>query len=180
MMARTAFAALALSALASIGLAETEAIYAGQQNREVKSLSPDYIEGLSAGAGLGFGKPAELNGWPGPLHVLEIADLLGLSDEQIAVVKAIREEMLSKAVPLGEALIAAERDLEKLFLAKPDRSVILEAASRAGAIKAKLRTVHLVAHLRTAPVLSRHQRMMYNRVRGYAGGAGEYTHGGHQ
>ena len=61
--------------------AET-APYAGQDVREIKALSPERAEGLKAGAGLGYALAAELNGWPGPLHVLELADDLDLSSSQ--------------------------------------------------------------------------------------------------
>ena len=48
--------------------------YTGQEARGIKALSQDDIEGLLSGAGTPFGgmaKPAELNGYPGPRHVLD-------------------------------------------------------------------------------------------------------------
>ena len=47
--------------------------YAGQQARQVKALSKAEIEGLLAGRGLGYAKAAELNHYPGPRHVLDLA-----------------------------------------------------------------------------------------------------------
>jgi hypothetical protein len=40
--------------------------YAGEEKREIKSLSDSDIEELKNGKGWGFAKAAELNGMPGP------------------------------------------------------------------------------------------------------------------
>ena len=51
--------------------------YVGQETRGIKALSQADIEGLLAGAGTPFGgmaKPAELNGYPGPRHVLDAVE----------------------------------------------------------------------------------------------------------
>lgn len=157
--------------------ADTAQPYAGQQGREIRALDPIYVEGLRKGAGLGFAKSAELNGWPGPLHVLELAEELDLTDAQRSDVSAIRAEMLSETVPLGEALIEAERRLEMLFAGTPERADLMAATREIAALRAELRTAHLAAHLKTTPLLSRHQKMIYARERGYADGA-NHTHGG--
>jgi hypothetical protein len=47
--------------------------YAGQQTRAIKALSPEDLAGLLNGEGMGMAKAAELNGYPGPVHVLELA-----------------------------------------------------------------------------------------------------------
>src|SRR5687768_9587041 len=60
----------------------TASPYAGEEARDIKALSPEEIEGYQKGAGLGYAKPAELNSYPGPLHALEMAERLGLSEEQ--------------------------------------------------------------------------------------------------
>src|SRR5581483_6020910 len=56
--------------------------YAGQQSREIKSLSDREIDGLKNARGLGLAKAAELNGYPGPMHVLELADALNITGDQ--------------------------------------------------------------------------------------------------
>src|ERR1700757_2891750 len=56
--------------------------YAGQQKREIKALSEEDVAGYLGGAGMGYAKAAELNGYPGPMHVLELGDRLELTDEQ--------------------------------------------------------------------------------------------------
>ncbi|MGI9491786.1 MAG: hypothetical protein ACR2QF_05220, partial [Geminicoccaceae bacterium] len=134
-------------------------------------LSPERVDGLLDGAGLGYAKAAELNGWPGPLHVLELADALDLSADQYSNVSAIRASMLAKAKKLGEDLIAAEAALNALFLVgSPDLAAVTDATAKIGSIEAELRAAHLAAHLETKPLLSRHQRMIYAKHRGYDGG----------
>ena len=169
----------------SVGLAPFAALaqeaqsYAGQEMREVKALDPARMRGLMDGAGLGYAKAAELNGWPGPLHALELQAELSLSAEQIEQIKSLREEMLVLAVPLGHELIEAERELDHLFASGSATRELVEAATmRVANLEGRLRAVHLNAHLDTTPVLTRHQRMLYARARGYtAGGHHGAAHG---
>lgn len=175
----TAIAAMAatLSVVAPSFGAEKQP-YAGQETRAVKALSPEDVTGLRAGAGLGYAKAAELNGWPGPAHALEMRDRLDLSAEQIAELEALRADMLARTMPLGEELIAAEGALDRLFAeGDPSASAVEAATASIAAIEGRLRAAHLVTHLRTAPVLTRHQTMLYARERGYDGG-GHAGHGG--
>jgi len=143
---------------------------------EVRTLSADRMAGLMRGAGMGYAKAADLNGWPGPLHALEMRDALGLSEAQVRAMTSLRQEMADRAVPLGRALIEAERALNRLFAAgAPSPAAVEAAVARIAEIEGRLRAVHLVTHLRAAPLLTRHQTMLYNRAR--HGGAAE--HGGH-
>src|SRR5256886_16049718 len=63
-------------------VAETASPYAGQETREIKALSRDEINSYLSGDGIGFAKAAELNHYPGPKHILQLADQLLLSEEQ--------------------------------------------------------------------------------------------------
>ena len=54
---------------------EYKSKYIGQERREIKSLSNDDIKELRAGAGWGLAKAAELNGLPGPKHILEMKSI---------------------------------------------------------------------------------------------------------
>ena len=142
--------------------------YAGQDARAIKALSPERIDGLRTGAGLGYAKAAELNGWPGPLHALELADILSLDADQRADIAAIRQAMLDEAMPLGEELIEAEAMLDALFAdGAPDPDEVANATARIGDLDAALRAVHLAAHIGVKPLLTRHQRMLYAQQRGY-------------
>ena len=170
-----------LVVLAAAGAHAETAPYAGLDARDVATMPPERIAGLREGAGLGYALAAELNGLPGPLHVLELGDDLALTDTQRAEIEAIRAAMLARAIPLGEDLIAAEAALDAAFEAggmTPGALAALTAA--AGAVEADLRAAHMAAHLETAPLLTPHQRRLYARLRGYeTGGASGGGHGGH-
>ena len=45
--------------------------YAGLETRTIKALSEQQIADLRAGRGMALALAAEVNGYPGPLHVIE-------------------------------------------------------------------------------------------------------------
>jgi len=111
--------------------------YVGQETREIKALDADRVAGLLAGEGLGYALAAELNGLPGPKHVLELATALGLSEEQRAVTAAIFEAMREAAVELGRRIVAAERTLDRGFAeGVADADAVRARASKSGDWKA--------------------------------------------
>ena len=59
--------------------------------RSIKALSEQQVNELGAGRGMGLALAAELNGYPGPSHVLELADKLELSADQRAKVQRLFE-----------------------------------------------------------------------------------------
>ena len=151
--------------------------YAGQDAQRIASLSPSDIEALRKGEGWGLAKPAELNDHPGPLHVIELAEEIELTGDQRAKVEASFAAMRAAAMEAGEALIEAERALDRGFEAGGlDQPGLRALIARAEAARAKLREVHLAAHLEVAPLLSAEQRERYAALRGYGDGA---HHGGH-
>ncbi len=142
--------------------------YTGWQSREIKALSQADIDGMKAGRGMSLALAAELNGYPGPLHVIELADQLALTPNQKSASEALFQRMKTDAVVAGNELIAAERDLDKLFASKTASPEALTAAlSKVGASQAKLRGVHLQAHLEQVRILQPEQVAQYNRGRGY-------------
>jgi len=152
--------------------------YAGQQARSIKSLSGDDIAAMRKGEGMGMAKAAELNGYPGPAHVLQLAAKLGLTEIQQRDVQAIFDRMSAAAKPLGGELIAQEQALDQLFAKgeiTPDR---LAAATAAIAeLQGRLRAVHLSAHLETRALLNADQIARYQQLRGYgASPAPEHHH----
>ncbi|MDH3229326.1 MAG: hypothetical protein OEN55_06010 [Alphaproteobacteria bacterium] len=169
----TFLARLAGIAIFIIGAAPAQAQqtspYAGEEQRAIKALSDEEQRGLLEGAGLGYARAAELNGWPGPLHVLELQEALSLTQAQVGEMEALRREMQAQAIPLGRQLIEAERALDALFASgRPSPQDVMAATARIAEIEGRLRAVHLVAHLRAASVLTRHQTMLYGRARGYS------------
>ena len=172
-------AALSIGALASASASASQP-YAGQDDRSIKALSSEQTTGLKEGSGLGYAKAAELNGWPGPLHALELQAELALSADQIDRMQALRQAMLDAAVPLGQALIQAEAALDRLFAGDAPTPAAVAAATEAIAlIEGQLRAAHLVAHSAARPVLTPHQRMIYAELRGYGAAPGK-GHGHHR
>ncbi len=167
---RTALAVLILMAAGVHAGAQPQPArpYAGLESREIKALSEQEIADLTAGRGMGTALPAELNGYPGPAHVLEYADQLGLSEQQRAAVKQLFDSMKSAAIPLGQRLIAAERDLERDFAERSITPERLKAATAAMAeIRGELRNTHLKYHLSTTALLGPDQIRRYADLRGY-------------
>jgi Spy/CpxP family protein refolding chaperone len=160
------FAAVILPGLA---LAQAHQPYAGLQQRPIKALSEQQIADLRAGRGMGLALAAELNGYPGPLHVLEHADALALSPEQRQRTKTLFDEMKAEAVPAGERLIEQEGELERLFARREVTPESLRGATeRIGATQARLREAHLKYHLAMMTVLTPAQVERYRALRGYA------------
>jgi hypothetical protein len=112
---------------------------------------------------------AELNGYPGPAHVLELSEQLGLSDAQIASVRELFGAMKAEAVPLGERLIRQEADLDRLFSTSAITTDALSERTKAiGDTQAELRVTHLKYHLSTRAILTSQQIERYAELRGYA------------
>jgi len=155
-----------------VSIAADQSPYAGEDLRTIKSLSEQEIKSLSTGNGMGFAKLAELNHYPGPKHVLALSDELGLSPLQIAETEALYEKMHQDAVALGKKLLAAEASLDHDFEDELISPKTLETALlEIGKIRARLRYVHLEAHLRQKQLLNAEQISKYDRVRGYHGSA---------
>lgn len=154
--------------------------YAGEQKREIKSLSPDDIAELRRGGGWGLAKAAELNGMPGPAHVLELADQLELTANQREKITALFNTMQKDAQRIGAAFIAAEQRLEKYFQDRRSSKADLEKLITDSANKrAELRFAHLRAHLETPAILSPAQVATYNKLRGYSGNTCASAPAGH-
>lgn len=142
--------------------------YAGLQQRAVKALSEQQVADLRAGRGMGLALAAELNGYPGPLHVLDLAEALQLTDEQRQQVRDLTEQMKSEAVPAGEKLIARERALDQAFAGHSITPTSLSAlTAQIGETQGELRAIHLKYHLTTAALLTPQQRHRYAELRGY-------------
>lgn len=149
--------------------------YQGQEKREIKSLSTQDIESIEEGKGWGMAKPAELNGYPGPRHVLDLAEELKLSTEQQIEMEKLFEVMRTQAIAVGERYLEDERRLEDAFRSKqisPDSlKVLIDTSAQA---RADLRHIHLSTHLKATKLLSRSQITSYNQLRGYDGASAQH------
>jgi Spy/CpxP family protein refolding chaperone len=158
----------ALLLAAGTSFAQNPQPYAGMQARPLKALSGDELTDLREGRGMGLALAGELNGYPGPKHVLELAKELNLTEAQRARTQQLFDDMKAEAVPLGQQLIAAEAGLERQFSGRTITPVSLTAATTAiGATWGTLRATHLKYHLAMMDVLTPDQVRRYGELRGY-------------
>lgn len=142
--------------------------YAGMQGRAIKALSDQQLSDLRAGKGMSLALPAELNGYPGPSHALELAEALKLTVEQKSRTQDLFVQMQQEAKVAGEEVIAAEGALDALFKTKAATPGALRTATQNAAVaQGQLRETHLRYHLAMVELLSPEQVAAYNRLRGY-------------
>jgi Spy/CpxP family protein refolding chaperone len=154
-----------------VGAAASGSPYAGMERRAIKALSEQQMADLKAGRGMGLSLPAELNGYPGPAHVLELADALRLSDDQRARTKALLEAMKVETIPIGEQVVSEEATLDHLFAEKKATQAALnESVARVASAQGDLRAAHLRYHLAMTELLSTEQVARYAELRGYSSG----------
>ncbi len=150
--------------------------YAGHELRDIKSLSDNDIQSLQNGTGEAFGgmaKLAELNGYPGPRHVLDMVSELQLTDRQRMEIELIYQNMSSNAKSIGAAIIAIEQDMDRAFANKTITEEKLKLMlDKSADLYGQLRFVHLSAHLDTVQILIMEQIQMYNTMRGYDSSGG--------
>jgi Spy/CpxP family protein refolding chaperone len=142
--------------------------YAGEEARQVKSLTEGELRAYLEGRGMGLAKPAELNSYPGPMHVLELAEQLQLSDTQKSQTEMAFRQMRNRAIELGKLIVRREGELNQLFSDKRVNSANLQSkVEQIAKIQGELRMVHLRAHLEMKRVLSPEQIKKYDELRGY-------------
>ena len=147
--------------------------YRGQDSRDIRALSASEVDDYLAGSGMGFARAAELNHYPGPLHTLQLADRLELSDEQRRAIESLMAAHRTEARTAGARVIETERALDAVFRLSviPDPTLLstrVEAAARA---QGDFRLTHLETHRRMRSMLTDAQVARYDTLRGYGSGA---------
>ena len=172
---------IVLALAANSVLANQTTPYAGQEQRGIKALSADEIQSYLNGKGAGLAKAAELNHYPGPAHVLELADKLELSAQQKTRTEAIFKSMQADAIRWGKALVDKEQELDRRFASAAITPEELRSLlDQIGKLQAEVRRAHLQAHLQQRQILSIEQVAKYDNLRGYGSGPGSgHNHKGH-
>jgi hypothetical protein len=175
-MFRTSLCCVLMLIACSAG-AQSQSPYVGQEYREIKALSPQEISDYLSGRGMGLAKAAELNGYPGPAHVLELATELNLTADQKVKTEALFRTMQARAIHLGKELVEEEHALDRLFASHSVTPEALDSSlARIGKLQAQVRQAHLDAHLEQTTLLSPPQIKQYNRLRGYGPTSGNENH----
>ncbi len=133
--------------------------------RATAQIPPDRDD-LLKGQGAGQGMFAEMNGYPGPKHVLDLADKLKLPESQRKSIQGIYNDMQTRAKELGERIVNIEEELDEAFKngLVSDKSV-RDDCEQIGKLRGRLRAVHLAAHLKTKMVLTEQQIESYKKLK---------------
>lgn len=173
--------AVSVALSVSTSVAAPVSPYAGEEAREVKALSTEETKSYLSGEGMGLAKAAELNGYPGPSHVLALGADLGLAPEQRRQTEMLFGAMHERAIGVGRQLVDEERKLDEMFAGKAVTPERLSASlQRIGALQGELRGVHLEAHLEQVRILTPAQVARYMALRGYAGAQASPAHEMHR
>jgi Spy/CpxP family protein refolding chaperone len=117
---------------------------------------------------MGLARPAEMNGYPGPMHVLDLADELSLTPEQKQQARAARERVMTEAPALGRQIVDKELALDRLFRdGSADEAQIRALTQKIAQLRAELRAIHLQAHLVMQRALAVEQLRTYIEARGH-------------
>lgn len=174
---------LAFGAVAAAFETPQQKGYAGEERREIKSLSGEEIEQLLQGHGMGLAKAAELNHYPGPRHVLELGAQLELTPAQREATEVTFARMREEAVRLGRQIVERERALDALFAkGEIDAEMLRASTAEIARLQGNLRAAHLAAHLEMRRLLSPQQIKKYDELRGYSSGKqtpAAHDHRGH-
>lgn len=136
--------------------------------QQAKALSAGTVEAYQKGTGMGMAMPAELNGYPGPRHILDLASQLHLTADQRTRIQSIYDKMHAEAVPLGTQILDLEGKLDRAFAGKSMTACELEClTSDIAKRQGKLRYVHLRAHLAAKDVLTAEQVSEYMKLRNH-------------
>jgi hypothetical protein len=142
--------------------------YAGEQSRPIKAPSASEIEALTNGTGMGMAKAGELNGYPGPAHILGMGAMLHLTASQTVSITAIKDHMTQSAKVIGAKILNRERALDSQFATGAiTPSLLAQETVEIGELQGQLRAIHLQAHLETKAYLNADQIAAYNKMRGY-------------
>jgi small-conductance mechanosensitive channel len=177
-MRKISLVVVPIAVLAAIGFAAFSSLkparhsnqspYINQQSSPVRGLSAKEVDDLLNGRGAGYARTAELNSYPGPLHVLELKEPLRLSAEQVQKVETAFQKMRAESQRIGKTIVQREQLFSQSFANGAITPTELKTQTKALAdLYAELRATHLKAHLEITPVLSSEQIMAYNDLRGY-------------
>jgi Spy/CpxP family protein refolding chaperone len=125
-----------------------------------------FEKNIASGRGFGMAFVADHNGYPGPLHVLELKDRLKLSAEQEATVRTMMAAMFAESRPKSARLLESESKLRQLFASgQADEAAVRAAVAEVEKQRTEVRLVHVMAHLRMRDVLTDEQRRVYQEAR---------------
>ena len=154
--------------------AAAHAAEAAREGFGIPALTEAQINAYLDGRAMWMGSVAELNHYPDPQQVLEFAAKLGLSAEQQQATINLYDAMRPEAVRLGKQLVKQEQRLNRVFAwGQATEENIEPIVTNIGALQARLRLTHLLAHIRARELLTKDQVKRYDELQGYGEPAGK-------
>jgi hypothetical protein len=147
--------------------AAAHAAEAAREGTGIPALSEAQAAGYLDGKEMLHASVAELNHYPSPRRVFELAEALELTEGQRRAATELHEETRREAIRLGTELVALEQKLNRIFVwdqATADN--IAKIVLDIGTLQAQLRLTHLVASIRQKPLLTEEQVRRYDELQG--------------
>src|SRR5258705_7356125 len=133
-------------------------------HKAAEACSAEFDKVVGDGRGFGMAFAADQNGYPGPMHVLELKDRLKLTADQEAKMQALMHAMFSESKPKSAQLLEAEAKLRRLFADRAaDDAAVRAAVAEVERARSQVRLVHLLTHLKTRDLLTEDQRQIYHK-----------------
>jgi Spy/CpxP family protein refolding chaperone len=126
-------------------------------------------EAIEKGEGFGMAMAADMNGYPGPKHVLDMKKELKLTEKQEAAMQKLMASMKEKALAKGKDVLQAEQRLGEFFAQGKSEDELREETFRVASLRAELRWVHLSTHVAAKKILTAQQIAAYEKMRYGAG-----------
>ena len=137
-----------------------------QGHQAAQACAIEFEQVVGEGRGYGMAFAADQNGYPGPLHVLELKDRLKLTAGQEAKMRELMHAMFAESKPKSARLLEAEAKLRHLFAGRAAHDAALRTAvGEIERARSEVRLVHLLTHLKTRDLLTEDQRRIYHQAR---------------
>ena len=165
---KTRMAALIVVAATTVASAQHghDGAGGGDGHRAAQRCQSEFEAVIADGRGFGLAFAADQEGYPGPLHVLELKDHLRLSGDQEREMRELMDAMFTRSRPASARLLAAERRLRALFAERTaDEVSVRRAVADVERIRSEVRSIHLLTHLKTRDLLTDEQRRLYHAAR---------------
>ena len=131
----------------------------------IAQIPPDRDELLKADDA-GQAQYADVNGFPAPKHLLDLAKELQLSDAQKKSLQTIYVGMRSRALELGKRIIGIEEELHQAFQeGLVSEKSVRDDTEQIGKLRGRLRAVYLNANMKAKDVLTNAQIESYKKLR---------------
>lgn len=133
----------------------------------IRSLPGRDIVALAGGEGGGLAKIADLNGYPGPRHVLDMDAHLNLTTRQREQLRQVMSTMEADAKEVATRYLSALAQLEEdTRQGSLSGDQFLKRYRAVEALRTELGAVHLITHFKTKDLLTPAQVATYYKPQG--------------